>query len=149
MCELDTDAELFIGASRFELEVEPVRNYRSYPRVAQIGYDRLESEQDTRIKFEKHISEWANTGFKIIFSVTNENDENRIRELLDDNALTKEINPRFVEGTISGGFILRKNNCLSIPNLFFLDESIRALFSLPTPNTSVCAAAKWITEQNV
>ena len=52
MCELDTDAELFIGASRFELEVEPVRNYRSYPRVAQIGYDRLESEQDTRIKFE-------------------------------------------------------------------------------------------------
>ena len=123
MCELDTGAELFIGASRFELEVEPVRNYRSYPGVAQIGYDRLESEQDARIKFEKHISEWANTGLKIIFSVTNENDENRIRELLDDNALTKVINPIFVEGTISGGFILRKNKCISIPNLFFLDES--------------------------
>ncbi|MEC8332748.1 MAG: transcription-repair coupling factor [Verrucomicrobiota bacterium] len=123
MCELDTDAELFVGASRFELEVEPVRNYRSHPRVAQIGYDRLESEQDTRIKFEKHISEWANKGLKIIFSVTNENDENRIRELLDDNALTKVINPLFVGGTISGGFILRKNKCLSIPNLFFLDES--------------------------
>ena len=123
MCELDTDPELFINASRVELEVEPVRNYRSHPRVAQIGYDRLESEQDARIQFEKHISEWANKGLKIIFSLASENDEKRIRELLDDNTLTEKLNPIFVEGTISGGFILRRNKCLSEPNIFFQNES--------------------------
>ena len=123
ICELDTDPELFIGGSRVELEIEPVRNYRSHPCAAQIGYDRLESEQDARIQFEKHISAWAKKGLKIIFSTSSQNDKKRILELLDDNVLTKEINPIFVEGNISGGFILRKNKCISVPNIFFQAES--------------------------
>ncbi len=123
MCEIDTDPELFFGASRVELGIEPVNNYRPHPRAAQIGYDRLESEQNARIQFEKHISNWAKEGLKIVFVTPSENDKKRILELLEDNPLTQAVNPLFVEGTILDGFILRKKKCISVPIFLFQTKS--------------------------
>ncbi len=119
ICELDTDPELFRGAERIELSTEPTANYRFQSDTAQIGYDRFESEQSARLKFETQLADWANEGLGIVFASAGESEAKRIRERLDDNPLTTVLKPQFVEGTISSGFILRATEALALSNFPF------------------------------
>ncbi|MFT5837121.1 MAG: transcription-repair coupling factor (superfamily II helicase), partial [Candidatus Azotimanducaceae bacterium] len=107
ICELDTDSELFRSAQRIDLCSEPTSNYRFHNDHAQIGYDRFESEQGARFKFETQIADWAKEGFDIVFATTGESEAKRIQELLKDNPMTAKIKPRYLHGTVSGGFIFR------------------------------------------
>jgi transcription-repair coupling factor (superfamily II helicase) len=107
LCELDTDPELFRKAERLEIQSEPVANYRFNTNHAQIGYDRFESEQSARFKFEKQLADWTKEGLEITFAVAGASEQKRIEELLAENPLTAGIKFNFIEGTVSGGFIFR------------------------------------------
>lgn len=117
ICELDTDSELFRSAPRIEIQSEPTNNYRFHTEQAQIGYDRFESEQSARVKFESQIADWAKSGLGITFATTNESEDKRIQELLSDNPLTARLKPNFVHGIVSGGFILRDLSALPSASL--------------------------------
>ena len=107
LCELDTDPELFRKAERIEIQSEPTANYRFHTNHTQIGYDRFESEQSARFKFEQQLADWTKEGLELPFAAAGESEQKRIKELLADNPLTAGIKSNFIEGTVSGGFILR------------------------------------------
>ena len=107
LCELDTDPELFRRAERIEIQSEPTANYRFHTNHSQIGYDRFESEQSARFKFEQQLADWTKEGLEITFAAVSESEQKRIKELLANNPLTAGIKFNFIEGTVSGGFVLR------------------------------------------
>lgn len=107
LCEIDTDPQFFAGAQRHELSSEATANYRLHTDATQIGYDRFESEQSARSKFESQLADWAHREHLALAFVThNTATAQRIRELLQENPLTAKLKPQFVEGTISGGCIV-------------------------------------------
>lgn len=107
ICELDTDPELFRGAQRIEIQSEPTSDYRFHTDHAQIGYDRFESEQSARLKFETQIADWSKAGLGIVFATAGESEAKHIQERLADNPMTAKIKPRYLHGAVSGGFIFR------------------------------------------
>ena len=117
LCELDADPELFRKAERLEIQSEPVVNYRFNTNHAQIGYDRFESEQSARFKFEQQLADWTKEELEITFATAGESEQKRIKELLAENPLTAGIKFNFIEGTVSGGFILRARSKNTLPTL--------------------------------
>lgn len=108
ICEIDTEPSLFKAADRVELATEATANYRLHSNSTQIGYDRFESEQSARAQFESQIADWAKQEkLAPIFITAGESEAERIRELLAENPLTAKLKPRFYQGQLSGGFILR------------------------------------------
>jgi transcription-repair coupling factor (superfamily II helicase) len=108
VCELDSEHELAAGAARVALSTEATMNYRFQTDVSGVGYDRFESEQGTRLRFESQIRDWSKTeGLEIVFVTAGENEAKRIGELLADNPLTAGLKPRFLNGTVAGGYIYR------------------------------------------
>lgn len=106
ICGVDTDPNLFANAERRELATEPTANYRLHTESAQVGYDRFESEQSARSRFESQIADWAKKEKLALYIVTTgESEAGRIAELLTENPLTAKLKPRFLHGTISGGFL--------------------------------------------
>ena len=107
LCALDTDHELFRHAKRIALATEPTENYRFHSDAGQIGQDRFESEQSSRLKFELQLMDWHNAGLALYFVTAGASDSQRIRELLADNPVTATLKPNFLAGAISGGFIYK------------------------------------------
>jgi transcription-repair coupling factor (superfamily II helicase) len=106
ICSVDTDPALFDDAPRIELATEPTANYRHHTDAVQVGYDRFESEQSARTKFEDCIADWAKKDKRTLYFVTaSESEAARIAELLAENPLTAKLKPKYLHGTISGGFI--------------------------------------------
>ena len=106
ICSVDTEPVLFDEAKRVELATEPTANYRLHTDAVQVGYDRFESEQSARTKFESKIADWAKKDKRTLYFVTaSESETNRIAELLAENPLTAKLKPKYLHGTISGGFI--------------------------------------------
>ena len=106
ICSVDTDPALFDQAQRVELATEPTANYRHHTDAVQVGFDRFESEQSARTKFESSIADWAKKEKRTLYFVTaSESEAARIAELLAENPLTAKLKPKYLHGTISGGFI--------------------------------------------
>ena len=108
ICSVDTDPVLFDGAVRVELATEPTANYRHHTDAVQVGYDRFESEQSARAKFEDCIADWSKKDKRTLYFVTaSESEATRIAELLAENPLTAKLSPKpkYLHGTISGGFL--------------------------------------------
>lgn len=114
ICEIDTEPSLFKGADRVEIKSESAHHYRFYADQSRIGYDHFESQQDTRLKFEGQLADWAEEGLEIAFATASPTEAERIRELLADDPLSKRLRPHFLEGAISGGFVLRTPESLSL-----------------------------------
>ncbi|MFP4260692.1 MAG: transcription-repair coupling factor [Opitutales bacterium] len=109
LCELDTEPGLFTGATRVALSTEATENYRLHTDAGQIGSGRLESEQGTRGRFEAQLREWADEeNLALIFVTPGPAEAARIREVLQDNPLTAKLEPSFLHGGLSGGFIYRR-----------------------------------------
>jgi len=107
ICELDTDHELFKDAETIALATEPTANYRFQTEPGQIGQDRFQSEQSDRLKFEMQLKDWHNDGLQLVFVTPGESETNRIKELLAENPVTAKLKPRFLHGSVSGGFIYK------------------------------------------
>ena len=106
ICSVDTDPALFDDVPRVELATEPTANYRHHTDALQVGFDRFESEQSARTKFESKIADWAKKEKRTLYFVTaSESEAARIAELLAENPLTAKLKPKYLHGTISGGFI--------------------------------------------
>jgi len=109
LCELDTEPGLFAGAERVALSTEATENYRLHTDAHQVGFGRFESEQSARSQFETQLTEWTDKeNLALIFVTPGATEADRIREILSDNPLTAKIEPTFLEGSISGGFIYRQ-----------------------------------------
>lgn len=118
LCELDTEPGLFDGADRCALRTEAVGNYRFHTSANQIGYDRFESEQSARLKFENQLARWVTEdGLDLSFASSGENEAARIGELLANNPVTRQLKPNFLHGPIAAGFIFRETKSKASPEL--------------------------------
>lgn len=114
ICEIDTAPSLLKGAERIEIKSESAHHYRFHADQSRIGYDHFESQQGTRLKFEGQLANWAKEGLDIAFATASQSEAERIGELLAENPLSKRLSPQFLEGAISGGFVLRAPESLTL-----------------------------------
>jgi transcription-repair coupling factor (superfamily II helicase) len=85
-------------------DTESLVHHRSYPEDALVAQERLVMEEESRTSFLEQVLVWRNEGFDVIFVVTKEGEELRIREILDEHAQFKKIRPLFLRGALNEGF---------------------------------------------
>ncbi|HVU16264.1 MAG TPA: transcription-repair coupling factor [Candidatus Didemnitutus sp.] len=103
--DLDLASALFDGAPDEETwDTESLAHHRPNPELGLLAQERLHAEDEARRQFLLKVAEWRNEGFAIDFFVTKDGEEQRVRELLDEDADLKGIRPRFVRGAVNEGF---------------------------------------------
>ncbi len=133
ICEVDTAPELFKDAERIGLSTEATENYRLHTDATQVGFDRFESEQSTRSKFESQLADWAKQDqLQLCFATQNASEAERIKDLLADNPLTAKLKPQYLQGNIGAGFIFRQDKVGVPPLGGFISSSKPAKAGTPT-----------------
>ena len=105
--DLDLASELFDTAATEETwDTESLSHHRSYPAERLLAHERLTAEEDARRQFLEKVAEWKRSGYAVDFVIAKEGEEQRIRELLDEQAALRQIKPRYLRGALSEGFRL-------------------------------------------
>jgi transcription-repair coupling factor (superfamily II helicase) len=103
--DLDETSALFETLdSDATLDTESLVHHRRYPDDALVAQDRLVAEEDARSEFLRKLSAWKKDGYSIDFVVSKEGEEQRIREILAEDATLKNLKPRYLRGTLNEGF---------------------------------------------
>ncbi|HTO05241.1 MAG TPA: DEAD/DEAH box helicase, partial [Opitutus sp.] len=103
--DLDEASALFDeAATESTWDTESLSHHRSYPDDALVAQERLQVEEDARARFLSQVVAWKKEGYAVVFVVTKEGEEQRIREILTENAKFKAIQPRFLRGMLNEGF---------------------------------------------
>ncbi|HVU23107.1 MAG TPA: transcription-repair coupling factor, partial [Opitutus sp.] len=105
LSDLDEASVLFDGAADdVTWDTESLASHRSYPEDALVARERLQVEEEARARFLHQVATWKSEGFAIAFVVTKDGEEQRIREILDENPQRAPIAPRFLRGNLNEGF---------------------------------------------
>ncbi len=103
--DLDLASTLFDGTGDEQTwDTESLLHHRSFPEENQLAHERLEAEDVARRRFLEQILEWKREGYAVDFFVSKDGEEQRTRELLDEDAELKKLKPRFVRGAVNEGF---------------------------------------------
>jgi transcription-repair coupling factor (superfamily II helicase) len=103
--DLDLVTDLFEGSEHEETwDTESLAHHRSYPEERQLAHERLQAEDEARRQFFEKVAAWQTEGYAVDFVVSKEGEEQRVRELLDDDKALKSLKPRFLRGSLSEGF---------------------------------------------
>ena len=105
---------------------------RRYPGAELVAQERLEAEGGARREFLHRLSDWKKEGYEIVLVAPKEGEEQRMREILEEVGLLREIGPRFLRGSLNEGF--RADNrdrvadaAATIPSRFSLAPDSRGL----------------------
>ncbi len=93
-----------MAASDATWDTESLAHHRTYPEGALVAQERLQVEEDARLKFLLQVAAWRKAGYDIAVVTGKEGEEQRIKEILAERAALKSIRPRFLRGTINEGF---------------------------------------------
>ena len=105
LSDLDLASEWFdAGAAEETWDTESLAHHRSFPEENLLAHERLEAEDAARRRFFGQVLEWKRGGFAVDFIVSKEGEEQRVRELLEEDAELRKLKPRFVRGTVNEGF---------------------------------------------
>ncbi len=103
--DLDIACGLFDdGTAEETWDTESLSHHRSNPTESLLAHERLQAEDDARRDFLLKVVAWKREGYEIHFMLSKEGDEQRTRELLEEDAGLKKLKPRFVRGTLNEGF---------------------------------------------
>ena len=103
--DLDEASALFDPAeSEVTWDTESLSLHRSYPEDSLVAQERLQVEEEARAKFLLQVLEWKKAGYSVLFVVTKDGEEQRIREILDEDTRFKPLQPRFLRGGLNEGF---------------------------------------------
>lgn len=107
LADLDLATSLF-GADTVRLTVssEPLAEYRSFPDGGEVGEDRLFSEQQARRDFFRQLDRWQKENYQVFLAMNNEGEEERLREILEEDEQLAKFRPVFLRGHLSHGFRL-------------------------------------------
>lgn len=106
--DLDLASVLFDGvADEQTWDTESLRHHRSFPEENQLAHERLEAEDVARRRFLERVLAWKREGYAVDLFVSKEGEEQRTRELLEEDAELKQLKPRFVRGAVNEGFRVR------------------------------------------
>ncbi|MBL9215205.1 MAG: transcription-repair coupling factor [Opitutaceae bacterium] len=85
-------------------DTESLAHHRAAPGEDLLAHERLESEERSRRDFLRRVAEWRTGGAEVVFVVSQDGEEQRIRELLEEDAALRPIRPRFLRGALAEGF---------------------------------------------
>ncbi len=122
--EIDEASPFFDSAAAGnEWNTESLARNRRYPGVELVAQERLVAEDEARREFLGRVSGWRKEGYDVILVAAKEGEKQRMREILEEEGLLRDIAPRFLRGSLNEGF--RADN--RAPSA---DPSIPARFSL-------------------
>ena len=105
--DIDEASALFDTAEHeITWDTEPLSLHRSFPSDSLVAQERLQVEEEARAQFLRQLTDWKKSGYAISFVVTKDGEEQRIREILDEDSRFKSLKPRFLRGTLNEGFRL-------------------------------------------
>jgi transcription-repair coupling factor (superfamily II helicase) len=105
--DLDEAAALFDAESEEATwNTESMVHHRRYPSEALVAQERLQVEEDARREFLEQVAEWQAKGYFALFVVSKEGEEQRVREILAEDASLKSLKPSFHRGNLNEGFRL-------------------------------------------
>ncbi len=103
--DLDLATDFLDGAGEEETwDTESLSHHRSYPEERQLAHERLQAEDEARRQFFEKVAAWKDEGYRVDFVVSKEGEEQRVREILEDDKTLKHLKPRFLRGTLAEGF---------------------------------------------
>jgi transcription-repair coupling factor (superfamily II helicase) len=103
--DLDETSALFeTPETDVTLDTDSLVHHRSYPDDALVAQDRLVAEEEARADFLHRVVGWKKDGYTIDFVVSKEGEEQRVREILAEDATFKNLKPRFLRGALNEGF---------------------------------------------
>ncbi|HEY4247539.1 MAG TPA: transcription-repair coupling factor [Lacunisphaera sp.] len=106
--DLDLISVLFDNARVEETwDTESLAHRRAYPEERLLAHERLQAEEDGRRRFLGEIAAWKKQGYAIDIVVSKEGEEQRIRELLEEDPELKKIKPRYLRGAMNEGFRIK------------------------------------------
>ncbi|HEY0947258.1 MAG TPA: CarD family transcriptional regulator, partial [Opitutaceae bacterium] len=106
IADIDEAAALFDGEDVAEStwDTESLAHHRRYPGEALVAQERLDVEEESRREFLVQVAAWKKAGYRVLFVVSKEGEEQRIREILDEDPALKKIAPAFLRGVLNEGF---------------------------------------------
>ena len=120
LCSLDTDPKLFRSSLRLEISTEATAYYRhqNYRYDERDNY--YKSQQDSLHRFESQIADWAKLeNLTIVFVCADKDQIKNIGKSLAKNPITAKLQPKYLIGFLSSGFLYRKSNkSKDVANIF-------------------------------
>ena len=83
---------------------ESLAHHRSYSDESLVAQERLQVEEESRRRFLQQTLTWQKNGEGIVFVVSKEGEEQRVREILDEDRQLKALKPLFLRGSLNEGF---------------------------------------------
>ncbi len=103
--DLDLATDFLEGAETEETwDTESLSHHRSYPEERQLAHERLQAEDEARRQFFEKVAAWKAEGYAVDFVVSKAGEEQRVRELLEEDKALKNLKPRFLRGALAEGF---------------------------------------------
>ncbi|MET0262874.1 MAG: transcription-repair coupling factor, partial [Rariglobus sp.] len=106
LADIDEAAALFDGdgVSETTWDTESLSHHRNYPSDDLVAQERLSAEEDARRTFLTQLVAWKKDGYGLAFVVSKEGEEQRVKEILAEDARFKGLQPLWVRGTLNEGF---------------------------------------------
>ncbi len=105
LSELDEASALFDGAAAESTwDSESLVHHRRYPDDALVAQERLQVEADARHAFLQTVVEWSRQGYEIWVVTAKEGEEQRAREIWQEDTALAGLQPRWRRGTLNEGF---------------------------------------------
>ncbi|MEO6876727.1 MAG: DEAD/DEAH box helicase, partial [Opitutaceae bacterium] len=103
--DLDEASALFdAGAVEATWDSESLAHYRTNPEGTLVAQERLQVEEEARLKFLLQVAAWRKAGYDVAVVSSKEGEEQRIKEILSETPGLKFIRPRFLRGNLNEGF---------------------------------------------
>ncbi|HEY9156134.1 MAG TPA: transcription-repair coupling factor, partial [Opitutaceae bacterium] len=103
--DLDEASALFEDApDEATWNTESLAHHRSYSDEGLVAQERLQVEEEARRGFLLQTLTWQKNGESIVFVVSKEGEEQRIREILEEDRQLTALKPLFLRGSLNEGF---------------------------------------------
>jgi transcription-repair coupling factor (superfamily II helicase) len=109
---------------------ESLIHYRDFPLLDALGLEMLESEQLARRRFLRTLFDWHKAELQIVIVAENLSEKDRILQILSEEASVEGLQPKFIIGSLSQGFVYRFSRFKS--SLRFPESGIKKGFVLVT-----------------
>ena len=117
LCELDEASPIFQGASESNWDTSVLAHIRRYPADALVAQERLGFEIEARRDFLREVGDWNRGGYDLVFVAAKEGEEQRMREILAEEASLKPRKLRFFRGALNEGFKVTYSAVEPVPPL--------------------------------
>ena len=105
LSDLDEASALFDGAEDERTwDTESLSHHRHYPDESLIAQERLQVEEEARHRLLHQVADWQRDGWDVVLAVSNDGEEQRVREILGADPALRSLQAHFRRGTVNEGF---------------------------------------------